>query len=105
MGFKTVAIEKRSTEIWKLLAAFRKEFGVFSELLEKTQKKLADAAKNIGDANAKSEQIRKRLNKVDELPNAENPFEESQSGGFAIAEPQEQTETSEEETDNYGTVD
>jgi DNA recombination protein RmuC len=105
MGFKTVAIEKRSAEIWKLLAAFRKEFGVFSELLEKTQKKLADAAKNIGDANAKSEQIRKRLNKVDELPNAENPFEESQSGGFAIAEPQEQTETSEEETDNYGTVD
>lgn len=66
MGFKSIAIEKRSSEIWNMLCAFKKEFSVYVELLGKTQKKLNEATDTIENATKKSEKIQKQLAKVDD---------------------------------------
>lgn len=64
MGFKTLAIEKRSSEIWDMLSTFKKEFIVFVELLTKTQKKIDEASTTISDATKKTAKIQSQLNKV-----------------------------------------
>ena len=64
MGFKSVAIEKRSSEVWSLLSTFKTEFVKFVELLAKTQKKLDEASNTIEDATKKSKRIQKKLDKV-----------------------------------------
>ncbi len=64
MGFKTVAIEKRSAELWQLLSTFKGEFIKFTELLEKTRKKLAEAANSIDTAAAKTRTIGRKLKDV-----------------------------------------
>ena len=71
MGFRTLAIEKRSSEVWALLANIKVEFGRFGELLDKTQKKLQEASNSIEIAAQKSRSIEKRLHKVQELPAGE----------------------------------
>lgn len=65
MGFKTVAIEKRSSELWHLLAAFKTEFGKFSDILAKTQKKISEASDTLDDAARKSRTISKKLGAVE----------------------------------------
>lgn len=67
MGFKTLAIEKRSSEIWAMLSTFKKEFSVYVELLTKTQKKLSEASDTIENATKKSEKIQKQLSKVSDI--------------------------------------
>ncbi|MGN1212936.1 MAG: DNA recombination protein RmuC [Christensenellales bacterium] len=67
MGFKTLAIEKRSAEIWNMLSVFRKEFATYVELLTKTQKKLGEVSSTIEDATKKSQKITKQLSKVEEI--------------------------------------
>lgn len=71
LGFRTITIEKRSTEIWNLLSTFKYEFGKFVDLLSKTQKKLLEASKTIEDATKKSRTIENKLKKVstDEVGN------------------------------------
>lgn len=64
MGFKTLAIEKRSSEIWSMLSTFKKEFTTYVELLTKTQKKLSEATDTIESATKKSAKIQKQLSKV-----------------------------------------
>ena len=64
MGFRTMAIEQRSSEIWALLNMFRSEFGKFTELLYKTQKKLSEASSSIESATKKTAKISKGLNAV-----------------------------------------
>jgi DNA recombination protein RmuC len=71
MGFRTLAIEKRSSEVWKILSAVKNEFGKFGDLLDKTQKKLQEASNTIDDASKATRKIEKQLNKVEELPNDE----------------------------------
>ncbi len=71
MGFRTLAIEKRTSEIWKLLAVVKVEFGKFGDLLEKTHKKLEEASHTIEDATMKSRTIEKKLKNVQELPSSE----------------------------------
>lgn len=71
MGFRTLAIEKRSSEVWMLLSAVKNEFGKFGEILEKTQKKLNEASSTIADAASKSRTIEKKLKNVQELPSPE----------------------------------
>ncbi len=68
MGFRTLAIEKRSSEVWSILGAVKTEFGKFGDLLEKTNEKLRQASNTIEDATRKSRTIERRLNKVQELP-------------------------------------
>jgi DNA recombination protein RmuC len=71
MGFRTLAIEKRSSEVWTVLGAVKTEFGRFGDLLEGVEKKLDQAANNIKDAARKSRTIERKLRGVQELPVAE----------------------------------
>ncbi len=71
MGFRTLAIQKRSAEVWKLLGAVKTQYGKFGELLAKVEKKLDEASSTIGQASRRTEQIQKRLGKVHELPEEE----------------------------------
>lgn len=68
MGFRTLAIEKRSSEVWNLLGAVKTEFGKFTEILEKTQKKLQEASNTIETATRKSRSIGRKLKDVQTLP-------------------------------------
>ncbi|AHF07093.1 DNA recombination protein RmuC [Desulfitobacterium metallireducens] len=68
MGFRTLAIEKRSSEVWNLLGAVKTEFGKFIEILEKTQKKLQEASHTIETATKKSRTIERKLKTVQTLP-------------------------------------
>ncbi len=68
MGFRTLAIEKRSSDVWKLLGVVKTHFGKFGELLDKTRKKLDEAGKSIEDASKKTRYIEGRLTRVQELP-------------------------------------
>lgn len=72
MGFRTVAIEKRSAEVWQTLGAVKSQFGKFSELLEGVQKKLQESANKIETAKTTSRQIERKLKDVEELPEAES---------------------------------
>ncbi len=71
MGFRTLAVEKRSSEVWKLLGAVKTEFGNFGTILEKTQKKLQEASNSIDSAARKSRTIERKLRDVQELPPGE----------------------------------
>jgi DNA recombination protein RmuC len=71
MGFRTLAIEKRSHEVWQLLGAVKTQFGQFGALLEKVDRKLQEASTTIGDATRKTRFIQGRLGKVEALPELE----------------------------------
>jgi DNA recombination protein RmuC len=68
MGFRTLAIEKRSGEVWEILGAVKTEFGHFSTILEKTKKKLQEATNTIDKAGVRTRAIERQLRKVQELP-------------------------------------
>ena len=72
MGFKTVAIEKRSAEVWRTLGAVKTQFGKFGDLLEGVQKKLQESANKIESAKTTSRSIERKLRDVEELPEAES---------------------------------
>ena len=72
MGFRTVAIEKRSAEVWQTLGAVKTQFGKFSELLEGVQKKLQESANKIESAKTTSRSIERKLKDVEELPEKES---------------------------------
>ncbi len=71
MGFRTLAIEKRSAEVWNLLGAVRTEFSKFGQVLEKTSKKLQEAGNHIDQAAVRTRSIEKKLKGVQEMPGAE----------------------------------
>jgi DNA recombination protein RmuC len=68
MGFRTLAIERRSSEVWALLAAVKTEFGRFGEILDKTKKKLEEASSSIDSAATRTRQIERKLKAVQTLP-------------------------------------
>ena len=72
MGFRTVAIEKRSAEVWQTLGAVKAQFGKFGDLLEGVQKKLQESANKIEDAKTTSRQIERKLKNVETLPESES---------------------------------
>lgn len=65
MGFRTLAIEKRSSEVWSVLGAIKTEFGKFGEALEATHKKLESATKSIESAGVRTRQIERKLKGVE----------------------------------------
>lgn len=67
MGFRTLTIQKRSSEVWKYLAEVKKHFGTFGDLLAKAYEKVDQASKVIEDAGKRSRTIEAKLNKVGEL--------------------------------------
>jgi DNA recombination protein RmuC len=72
MGFRTLAIQKRSGEVWQVLGAVKTQFGQFNELLTKVQKKLQEANNVVAQASSKSRTIATKLKKVEELPAAQS---------------------------------
>ena len=72
MGFRTVAIEKRSSEVWQVLGAIKTQFNKFGDLLEATKKKLQESANKIDAAAITSRQIERRLKEVESLPTTES---------------------------------
>lgn len=72
MGFRTVAIEKRSSEVWQVLGAVKTQFSKFGDLLEATKKKLQESANKIDAAATTSRQIERRLKEVESLPTSES---------------------------------
>lgn len=68
MGFRTLAIEKRSSEVWEVLSAVKTEFGKFGDVLDKTRKKLQEASNVIDKAGIRSRAIERQLEKVQEMP-------------------------------------
>ena len=68
MGFRTLAIEQRSAEVWNLLAAVRSEFAKFGLILDKTRKKLQEAGNHIDQAATRTRVIERRLRDVQDSP-------------------------------------
>jgi DNA recombination protein RmuC len=68
MGFRTLAIEKRSSEVWQLLGMVKSEFSKFGDLLDKTNKKLQEISSTMELASKKTRTIQKKLTKVEVLP-------------------------------------
>ena len=67
MGFRTLAIEQRSSEVWQLLGSIKNEFENFGIALEKIQKKLGEASNTLDQANVRSRAIEKQLQRVQEI--------------------------------------
>jgi DNA recombination protein RmuC len=72
MGFRTLAIEQRSAEVWAVLGAVKTEFGKFGEALAHTRKKLDEASNSISKAETRTRQLSRRLREVEALPVGES---------------------------------
>lgn len=72
MGFRTLAIEQRSAEVWAVLGAVKTEFGKFGEALAHTKKKLDEASNSIAKAETRTRQLTRKLKEVEALPVAES---------------------------------
>jgi DNA recombination protein RmuC len=72
MGFRTLAIEKRSAEVWNLLGAVRAEFSRFGAVLEKTRKKLVEAGNHIDQAATRTRVIERKLRDVQDVPSGDS---------------------------------
>ncbi len=68
MGFRTLALEKRSSEVWQVLGAVKTEFGKFGTVLSNTRLTLEKAAKSIENAEVRSRQMARKLKSVEALP-------------------------------------
>lgn len=68
MGFRSLAIQKRSSEVWEILGAVKTEFGKFEDVLKKVEKKLQEAGNVIESASQRSRVIQRKLKTVEELP-------------------------------------
>ncbi len=68
MGFRTLALEKRTSEVWETLAAVKTEFGKFGDVLAKTKKKLDEASNEIGRAEVRTRAMARELRNVEAIP-------------------------------------
>jgi DNA recombination protein RmuC len=93
MGFRTLAIEKRSSEVWEILGAVKSEFGKFGDVLARTRKKLEEATNSIGSAETRTRVIERKLRNVEALPDAEVAGL-LEPAGFDFAAPAEVDSTS-----------
>ncbi len=74
MGFRTLAIQKRSSEVWNLLAAVKTEFGKFGDSLSAVKEKIDQASRKMDDVDVRSRAITKKLRDVEELPSNPQPM-------------------------------
>ncbi len=74
MGFRTLAIQKRSSEVWNLLAGVKTEFGKFGEALSAVKEKIDQASRKIEDVDVRSRAITRKLRDVEELPSNPQPL-------------------------------
>jgi DNA recombination protein RmuC len=71
MGFRTLAMEQRASEVWQVLGAVKTEFEKFGDVLAKTKKKLEEAQNTIGDAEVRTRMMSRKLKSVEALPGEE----------------------------------
>jgi len=71
MGFRTLALEKRSSEVWQVLGAVKTEFGKFGDVLAKTRKKLDEASNTISSVETRTRVMGRALKKVEAMPDAQ----------------------------------
>jgi len=81
MGFRTLAIQKRSSEVWQVLAAVKTEFGKYGEVLDKVQQKLHEASTTIDKVSVRRRAIDRKLRDVEILPEMEAGAILSLAGG------------------------
>ena len=85
MGFRTLAIEKRSSEVWKVLGEVKNEFGRFGEVLARTKVQLQSVANSIDQAEVRTRQIERRLKDVEVTPLLDQPAELTPPGDSRAA--------------------
>ncbi|MBI2487872.1 MAG: DNA recombination protein RmuC, partial [Deltaproteobacteria bacterium] len=73
MGFKTLKIQKRSSEVWNILSAIKTEFGKFGSAIDAVKKKFQEASNKIDDVDVRTRAVQRSLRKVEELPSSEKP--------------------------------
>jgi DNA recombination protein RmuC len=78
MGFRTLAIQQRSSEVWKVLGTVKSEFGKFAEVLANTKRQLQTVANTIDQAEVRTRQIERKLKDVEVLPGTEAVQEDLQ---------------------------
>jgi DNA recombination protein RmuC len=71
MGFRTLAIQKRSSEVWQVLGAVKTEFSKFGGMIKKVQKKLHEASNVVEEAATRSRMVERKLRNVQELPSGD----------------------------------
>ncbi|HEV8690321.1 MAG TPA: DNA recombination protein RmuC [Ideonella sp.] len=71
MGFRTLALERRSAEVWEVLGAVKTEFGKFGDVLAKTKRKLDEASRTIDDAELRTRMMARKLKTVESMPEAQ----------------------------------
>src|SRR2546430_1926713 len=81
MGFRTLAIQKRSSEVWNRLAEVKTEFGKFGEALSAVKEKIDQASRKIEDVDVRSRAITRKLRDVEELPSNPQPMLKEWSDG------------------------
>jgi len=81
MGFRTLAIQKRSSEVWGVLAGVKTEFGKFGEALVAAKDKLDQASRKMEDVDVRSRAITRKLRDVEELPSNPEPLFKDLLGG------------------------
>lgn len=96
MGFRTLAIERRASEVWAILGAVKTEFARFGDLLERTQKKLLEAGRTIDTAARRSRAIEGKLRNVQELPAGEAALLLGEEPADGISGSPEHPDTAEE---------
>ncbi len=72
MGFRTLAIEKRSSEVWQVLGEVKNEFVKFGNIIEKTKEKIRQAGNELDKVNTRTRAMQRKLSNVQELPAAES---------------------------------
>ena len=83
VGFRTLAVEERSAEVWKMLSALQTDFAAFCGMLESARSRMHQAAESIDRAAARSRSIESRLRAAEDLPGplpGQIPEEETGSG-------------------------
>lgn len=85
MGFQSIALERRSEEMWGLLGAMKDEFIDFADALAKTQKRIRQASESIEDATRRSKTLQKKLKKVD-LPREKRRLEKGDDGRYGMGD-------------------
>ena len=75
MGFRTLAIEQRSSEVWKVLAAVKMEFGKFGDVLDRVKRQVATVSNSLEQTNVRRRAMHRALQKVEELPTTQDPVQ------------------------------
>jgi DNA recombination protein RmuC len=82
MGFRSLAIQKRSSEVWQILPAIKTEFGKYGAIMEKVQKKLQEAQNVVDDVSKRHRVINRKLRGVESLSEQESALLLEYNGGI-----------------------